>query len=110
MRFDAGGSVDAVFAFRFGGVGEGVGDQRGYAEFVQFGDNVRTRLLRRSGMVPLKVMPRMPILAPFTGRSAAISNRLTRRWAIKSTHAVIDATAGEDHLRMIPCGLARAVR
>ena len=37
-----------------------------------------TRLLRRSGTFSLKVMPSIPTLAPFTGRSAAISNFTSR--------------------------------
>jgi hypothetical protein len=83
VQFDerfAWNQLDPVFTLGLGGVGEGIGYHRRNAEFAQFGDTAVAQV--RSGTFSLKVMPTMPIRAPFTGRSAAISN-LTRHCAMK---------------------------
>ena len=59
-----------------------------------------TLLLRRSLQSSLNVSPSTPTRAPFTGMSALMSI-FTVRCATYGPIVVVDAAAGEDHLRLV---------
>ena len=69
-----------------------------------------TRELRRSGQFSLNVRPSTMTCAPFTGKPAWIM-LLHRLLGDVLAHAVVDAPAGEDHLRVVAelVGLVRQV-